>query len=98
MKIILLPVWLLLFAPGILAQVTGKLTTAGGQPIALANVLLLKAADTSLVKMTLTDDNGNFKLNNVAPGVYRLRLSSVGFQTWESSPFEWSGLPLVKEL
>jgi hypothetical protein len=98
MKIILLPVWWLLFAPGILAQVTGKLTTAGGQPIALANVLLLKAADTSLVKMTLTDDNGNFKLNYVVPGMYRLRLSSVGFQTWESSPFEWSGLPLVKDL
>ncbi|OQP53438.1 hypothetical protein A4H97_23625 [Niastella yeongjuensis] len=89
MKIVLLPLWLL-FAPAIWGQVTGKLTTVSGQPIAFANVLLLKVADTSLAKATLTDDKGSFQLDNLLPGMYRLRLSSVGFHTWESAPFEWS--------
>jgi iron complex outermembrane recepter protein len=97
MKIILLPVWLLLIAQGVIGQVTGRITSAAGQPVAFANVLLLKAADTTLAKVTLTDDKGSFQLDNVLPGAYRLRLSSVGFQTWESSPFELNSSQLVKD-
>jgi iron complex outermembrane recepter protein len=70
------------------SQISGKLTTAGGGPLPMANVLLLKSTDTSLVKASLTDEKGVFQIENARQGKYILRCSSVGFQTWESPVFE----------
>ncbi|WP_198315726.1 outer membrane beta-barrel protein [Chitinophaga tropicalis] len=69
------------------AQITGKLITAGGQPLPFANVLLLRENDSSLVKGSLTDEQGNYLINGTVPGNYLLRISSVGYQTWESPVF-----------
>lgn len=78
-------------------QVTGKITTADGQPIAFANVLLLNSIDTSLVKATLTDDKGDFRLQNINPGKYILRLSSIGYQTFDSPIFGLTNTQKIKE-
>ena len=69
-------------------QVSGTLTTAGGQPISSANVLLLKSGDSSLVKAAVTDEKGAYQMENIPPGKYMLRISSVGYLTWNSPPFE----------
>jgi hypothetical protein len=60
---------------------SGQLTTSGGQPIPFANVILLQ--DTLLVKVSLTDEKGFYRIDNVPPGRYTLRFSSVGYQTAE---------------
>jgi iron complex outermembrane recepter protein len=70
------------------SQVTGKLTTGTGEPLAMANVLLLRGTDTIPVKIVLTDDKGIFTIVHAQQGRYFLRCSSVGYQTWESPLFE----------
>lgn len=60
---------------------SGQLTTSGGQPIPFANVILLQ--DTVLVKVSLTDEKGFYRIDKVPPGKYTLRFSSVGYQTAE---------------
>ncbi|GAB3330396.1 outer membrane beta-barrel family protein [Larkinella ripae] len=85
-----------LFHPAV-GQVSGLLNTASGQPIPFANVLLLNSSDSSLVKGTLTEDSGQFRLETVVPGTYRLRVSSLGFQTWHSPVFELTATQPVKD-
>ncbi|SFE17875.1 Outer membrane receptor proteins, mostly Fe transport [Chitinophaga sp. CF118] len=67
-------------------QVSGKLITAAGQPIPFANVLLLK--DSTIVKATLTDENGLYHMDGITPGKYNLRFSSIGYQILNSPLFE----------
>ncbi len=57
MKILLSTLLFLWLQQNTLGQVSGKLTV-DGQPIPFANVLLLNSADTSLVKGTLTNQEG----------------------------------------
>jgi len=70
------------------AQVSGRLITAGGQSIERANILLLKSTDSTLVKATITNDTGIYRVENIAPGKYMLRFSSAGYQTLNSMIFE----------
>ncbi|MDR3714616.1 MAG: outer membrane beta-barrel family protein [Puia sp.] len=67
---------------------TGLFTTAGGAAIPFANVLLLKAFDSSLVKAAVTDEKGSFQFDHIAAGKYLLRFSAVGYQGWEGPVFE----------
>lgn len=69
-------------------QIYGTFTTAEGQPVPFANVLLLNGADTSLVKAVLTDEKGLYLIAAIPPGRYFLRFSSIGFETWHSPVFE----------
>ncbi|AYL93902.1 outer membrane beta-barrel family protein [Mucilaginibacter celer] len=70
------------------AQISGKVTTATGQPLGYVTTALIKAADSSSVKSMLTTEQGAYLFNNIQPGNYRLKLSSVGYQTWFSAPFK----------
>lgn len=88
MKTLLLNVLLFCFLTDTVGQVSGRLTGAAGQPIPFANVLLLKATDTSLVKAALTDEKGDYLIQHASPGKYFLRFSSVGYQSWDAPPFE----------
>ena len=55
---------------------TGKvLSVSGNQPIVYADVVL-----ENTTYYTSTDENGNFKIENIKPGVYNLLVSSLGFQ------------------
>ena len=80
------------------AQVSGRLTTAGGEPVAFANVLLLQARDSVLAKAALTDATGVYKLERIGPGRYFLRLSSMGYQSRNSPVFELTALQPDKDL
>lgn len=66
-----------------LGQVSGKLTTADGQPVPFVNVLLLK--DSVLMKAALTDEKGAYLIDSITPGKYMIRFSSIGYQTWDST-------------
>lgn len=70
------------------AQVSGKLSATDGRPLPFANVFLIKAADTLVLKSTQTNENGSYQLENIVPGNYLVRLSSIGYQTWDSPVFE----------
>ena len=80
--------FLLLMTQTLAAQLTGTLVDEGGKAISSANVLLLKSADTTVIKGTLSDAGGNFAVVNVAPGSYRLQVTAVGYKSWSSDVFE----------
>ena len=88
MKTFLIALLLLLIFMPAFSQVSGRLTDPAGQPISYATASLLKAADSTLVRATLTGENGDYKLDNVIPGQYILRLSSLGYQTFYTPAFE----------
>ncbi len=60
-------------------KITGSVMDIKKQPLAGANVLLLKATDSSLVKGSATARDGSFFLDNVKAGNYLLMATSIGF-------------------
>ncbi|AYA36658.1 TonB-dependent receptor [Hymenobacter oligotrophus] len=65
-------------APGSVAGTL--LDKANNQPLPFANVVLLRAQDSTLVTGTATTETGRFKLEKVAPGTYALRATVLGYQ------------------
>ena len=90
MKKILLTTIFCLLAVSLKGQVTGQVKTADGQAMSHVNVLLLQAADSSLVTGALTDQEGQFSLNAKREGQYLVKLSFVGFEEQFSAVFELS--------
>ncbi|KQC32340.1 TonB-dependent receptor [Nonlabens sp. YIK11] len=81
MKIITLMV--LLVSLQITAQhsIQGNLVDEQNQPVAYANALLFKMPDSTYYKGTTTDENGRFKMENIATGDYTFAASYVGYVT-----------------
>lgn len=61
------------------ATIAGKVMETADKPMGYANVLLLKAADSSLVKGTLSDESGAFLFEGIEVGRYKVVASMVGF-------------------
>ncbi len=59
-------------------QIKGKVIDSENKIIPFANILLLRAADSTFVKGTSADDNGLFVLAEVEPNLYLLQASYVG--------------------
>ena len=53
------------------------------EPLALASVQLFRSKDSTFVGGSVTDLPGNFSVEAPTNGIYRLKISSVGFQTIE---------------
>lgn len=67
------------------AQATGGVTGtlldgANQQPLPFANVVLLRAQDSTLVTGAATGETGRFRLEKVAAGTYTLRATVLGYQ------------------
>ena len=76
---------LLLFAASPLtAQIRGKLIDVTGAPVAFATVVLLAEPDSTMAGGAMSAENGEYVIENVKPGMYRLQLTSVGYRTWIS--------------
>ena len=69
------------------STVTGKVADDVGQPVAYANVLVLSAADSSLVRGAVTTDDGDFELHNLISGQFILKVMMVGFADTHIGPF-----------
>jgi hypothetical protein len=69
-------------APAVaVSHVEGNVTDPEGAAISRANIdlLLLKTKDRAAIKSVNPDNDGHFTIADVAPGDYRLRISSTGF-------------------
>ena len=64
-------------------QIEGRLADSEGGPLALAAVTLLQQADSSLVKATVSRDDGSFLLPGIPVGSYLLRSRILGFAPLE---------------
>lgn len=59
-------------------KITGQIHDEGQQPVVAATILLKKAADSSLVKVTLSDTTGGWQPENrAAAGPYRSKCGII---------------------
>ena len=64
--------------------VSGHVTDADAkESMAQATVQLFRSKDSTFVGGTVTDLHGNFSVEAPANGIYRLKISSVGYQALE---------------
>ncbi|HLZ89357.1 MAG TPA: TonB-dependent receptor, partial [Puia sp.] len=68
-------------------QVRGQFVTAGGAPVALADVVVVQLVDSAPVKAGSTDSTGHYRIGPLPPGRYVLRGSNVGYRAWVSPVF-----------
>jgi hypothetical protein len=71
--------------------ISGKVQEGEGKPLPFANVLLLSAADSALVKGIVAGESGQYSLENVREGKYLLAASVVGYRKTFSPPFTVAG-------
>jgi len=72
--------WGTLFAQK-LSKISGKIVDEKAQPVAFAVLSLKNIQDTATVKKTATNIDGEFSLDQVKPGHYKLSVSMLGFKT-----------------
>lgn len=68
--------------------IKGKVVDEANQPLAFANVLLYNAADTSVLKLELTNEKGDFQFTNIDAGSYFVEVSFVGMPSVKTKIFE----------
>ncbi|PST84846.1 TonB-dependent receptor [Pedobacter yulinensis] len=74
-------------------SVSGKVTDAtDGTAVPGATVLIYAKASEQSLASALSDENGVFRLNGMEPGIYRLRVSYVGY-----APFLLNDVALNKD-
>src|SRR5688500_17953752 len=92
-KLVLAIVLHLLGMAALHAQITCSVKDEQGHPVNHATVSLLKATDSSVVKLELSKEV-NFAFGLLRPDTFLLSISYVGYQTYYSQPFSFSGSPL----
>ena len=61
--------------------------SASGGYMEFASVALIKMRDSSVAGGALTDEKGGFRIEDVLPGRYFIRISSIGYRRLDSKPF-----------
>lgn len=91
---------LILFLSAIKAfgQISGVVKTSKNEPIAFANVVLFTSKDSTIVKGTSTDENGEFVLNASQTGEYFIKVSFIGYENKTSKSFKISNINEVFNL
>ncbi|HEY8929354.1 MAG TPA: outer membrane beta-barrel family protein [Mucilaginibacter sp.] len=75
----------------IAGRINGSLIDDKGKPMDYATVTLLKAADSSVVKGTLSNDAGSYSFDHVTPGTYIIKATVVGYEKAATKPFSVDG-------
>ncbi|WP_340064069.1 outer membrane beta-barrel protein [Ascidiimonas aurantiaca] len=61
-------------------SVEGQIQSYDNIPVAYANILLLRASDSVVVKGTSSGDNGLFALKGIEKGTYLVKISFIGYR------------------
>lgn len=69
------------------ATISGQVRDAAGKPAPFATVLLVRAADSTLVKGAVADAEGRYVLETAKNGTFRVTVTQVGYQKAYSQPF-----------
>ncbi|SDJ75403.1 Outer membrane receptor proteins, mostly Fe transport [Pedobacter sp. ok626] len=68
-------------------EIAGKVTDEKQDAFPYASVSLLNAKDSTLVKGTLSNDNGNYRLTNINQGTYLIAIYVVGYKKTYKGPY-----------
>ncbi|MBC3541427.1 outer membrane beta-barrel protein [Rufibacter sediminis] len=66
-------------------RITGTVQSPDRKPLEAATVSLLKAQDSSLVKISISEADGKFELENLKPGNYLVAVNAMGHKIYQSS-------------
>lgn len=78
-------------------EVKGKIYNTTGEPVANASVYLLTVKAAAVIKTGVSDDLGTFTINNVPDGEFIVQVSSVGYETFKSTPIRIAANSLTLE-
>jgi len=67
-------------------ELSGKLVDQNQEAVPFANVLLLQAQDSSLVKGSITDSLGRYSIERIEEGNYLISAQMVGYNSYFSQP------------
>jgi len=70
------------------AAISGKVLDPDESPVAYANVVLYRTADSALIKVEYTGESGAFRIVNIPTGNYWIDVSYVGLPTFHSETFD----------
>lgn len=73
------------------SALSGRVADASKVGIASASVTVLRAKDSSVVKLTVTDKEGRFEFASLPDGRFFVNISAVGYAGYYSAPFDVSG-------
>ena len=68
------------------ATISGSIS-AGGKGVEAASLSLLKTKDSSLVKLAVSDKQGNFEFTSIKTGNYLLRADAIGYKRFFTPAF-----------
>lgn len=70
------------------ASISGKIIDDKGSATPSASVALFTSKDSSLNKVVVTDNSGEFEMQGIKPGKYFISVTSVGYKKGGSKSFE----------
>ncbi len=76
----------------------GRVRNGDGQDLANVTVSLLKAADSSLVKLAISDKQGRYEFLQINSGNYLLQFTMVGMESVTKGPVALSAASPVQEI
>ncbi|MBL4593041.1 MAG: TonB-dependent receptor [Flavobacteriales bacterium] len=72
------------------AQISGRVIDAGNkEPIPFANAIAINVSDSSIVKASITDENGNYYLEKMNDGNYFIKIITLGYKDYYSEQIEF---------
>ena len=72
-------------------KVQGLVTDVNGKTFHGANVILIHARDSQMVKGTITTTSGSYQFENIYPGNYRITANFIGYKQFYSDVLTISG-------
>lgn len=69
--------------------IKGKLIDSLQTPISFNAIALVQFNDSSIVKGVMTDVDGNYCFESISKGIYRLKISAIGFNTFYSDKLNY---------
>ena len=70
------------------AKISGRVVTADGRPLNTAIINLLNATDSTVVKLAVSDEAGEYGIDKLRPGSYLVKASAMGYGTSFSAKIE----------
>ena len=86
------------FAQAPQASISGSVVDNKKKPVEAATISLMKAADSSLFKISITDKAGKFSFQNIPVGSYFINTSAITYAKLNSTVFELNGTSVSKEI
>ncbi len=68
-------------------KISGSIFDNANKPLQSVSVSLIKAKDSSLVKLAVTGKDGKYEFDNIAEGSYLVNATSTGYEKNFSKPF-----------